>query len=64
MTNVEVLATWMQYQPEARVVDLAAAINDVRVPEETRAAYTRVQEEIARHVDLRGALSAGLSMLQ
>ncbi|SCG39905.1 CapA family protein [Micromonospora inositola] len=62
VSDVEVHATWMQYQPAARVVDLASAVNDVRAPEDRRAALARVQEQITRYVDMRGALAAGLQM--
>ncbi|WP_446217951.1 CapA family protein [Micromonospora sp. IBHARD004] len=62
VSGVEVHATWMQYQPAARVVDLASAVNDVRAPEERRADLARVQQQIIRYVDMRGALTAGLRM--
>jgi poly-gamma-glutamate capsule biosynthesis protein CapA/YwtB (metallophosphatase superfamily) len=60
VTRVEVLATWMQYQPAARVVDLATAIKDVGAPAERRADYARIQQQITQYVDMRGALAAGL----
>ncbi|WP_130337566.1 CapA family protein [Micromonospora kangleipakensis] len=62
VSSVEVHATWMQYQPAARVVDLASAGNDVRTPEERRTDLARVQQQITRYVDMRGALAAGLRM--
>jgi poly-gamma-glutamate capsule biosynthesis protein CapA/YwtB (metallophosphatase superfamily) len=60
VTRVEVLATWMQYHPAARVVDLATAIKDVRAPAERRTDYARIQQRITQYVDMRGALAAGL----
>jgi poly-gamma-glutamate synthesis protein (capsule biosynthesis protein) len=62
VTRVEVLPTWMQYQPAARVVDLVSAIKDVGAPEERRAEYARIQQQITQHVDMRGALAAGLQI--
>ncbi|MCW3842305.1 CapA family protein [Micromonospora yasonensis] len=62
VSGVEVHAMWMQYQPAARVVDLASAVNDVRAPEDRRADLARVQEQITQYVDMRGARSAGLRM--
>ncbi|MFU8873581.1 CapA family protein [Micromonospora sp. SL4-19] len=62
VSGVEVHATWMQYQPAARVVDLASAVADVGAPEERRADLARVQQQITQYVDMRGALSAGLRM--
>lgn len=62
VTRVEVLATWMEYYPAARVVDLAAATDDDQVPAARRADYTRIQQRITRYVDMRGALAAGLHM--
>jgi poly-gamma-glutamate synthesis protein (capsule biosynthesis protein) len=62
VSGVEVHATWMQYQPAARVVDLASAVHDAGAPEERRASLARVQQQITQYVDMRGALSAGLRM--
>ncbi|MGW0436431.1 CapA family protein [Micromonospora sp. NPDC003197] len=62
VTRVEVLATWMEYEPAARVVDLQAAVADDRIPAERRADYARIQERITRYVDQRGALGDGLRM--
>ncbi|GAB3138318.1 CapA family protein [Micromonospora sonneratiae] len=62
VTRLEVLATWMEYEPEARVIDLQSAIRDDRLPAERRADYARIQQRINRYVDLRGALADGLRM--
>jgi Bacterial capsule synthesis protein PGA_cap len=64
VTGVEVLATWMQYQPAARVVDLADAIKDERASEDRRADYARIQQRITQYVDMRGARAAGLRIRQ
>ena len=62
VTRVKVTPTWMQYQPAARVIDLARAVNDVREPAERRAGYARIQKQITQYVNLRGALAAGLQV--
>lgn len=64
VTHVEVVSTWMQYQPSARVIDLARAIKDVRTPAERRADYARIQQRITQYVNMRGALAAGLQIRQ
>jgi poly-gamma-glutamate synthesis protein (capsule biosynthesis protein) len=64
VTRVEVRATWMQYQPAARVIDLADASKDARVSAELRADYARTQQRITQYVNMRGALAAGLQMRQ
>jgi poly-gamma-glutamate capsule biosynthesis protein CapA/YwtB (metallophosphatase superfamily) len=64
VTHVEVASTWMQYQPAARVIDLAGAIKDVRTPAERRADYARIQQRITQYVNMRGALAAGLKIRQ
>ncbi|HEX5598345.1 MAG TPA: CapA family protein [Micromonosporaceae bacterium] len=63
VTSVEVLATWMEYRPAARVIDLAAAIADEELPAARRANYQRIKQRITRYVDMRGARAAGLRML-
>ncbi|HEX5541446.1 MAG TPA: CapA family protein [Micromonospora sp.] len=63
VTRVEVLATWMEYRPAARVIDLAAAIDDEELSAARRANYQRIRQRVARYVDMRGARSAGLRML-
>ena len=62
VSQVTVLATWMEYRPAARVVDLAAAVADPAVPAAGRARYARIEKRIARYVNLRGAVSAGLQL--
>lgn len=63
MTRVRVLATWMEYRPAARVVDLPSAVNDLRIPVHRRADYARIQRRITGHVAQRGALASGLQMV-
>jgi poly-gamma-glutamate synthesis protein (capsule biosynthesis protein) len=62
VTQIAVLATWMEYHPAARVVDLAAAAADPRVPAARRAEYARIEKRIVGYVDMRGAMADGLRM--
>lgn len=62
VTEVTVLPTWMEYRPLARVVDLTAAAANPTSPAWQRARYAAVVRRIAGHVDLRGAVAAGLRM--
>jgi hypothetical protein len=64
VTRVEVLTTWMQYHPAARVIDLAKASKDARVPVELRADYARIQQRITQYANMRGALDARLQVQQ
>lgn len=63
VTTVDVLATWMEYRPAARVVDLAAGIENTRLAEPRRADYARIRSRIIGYLDLRGARRAGLRVL-
>lgn len=62
VTGVQVHATFMQYHPAARLVDLASAIHDPQTPADRRADYTRILQQITQDVDMRGALAAGLQV--
>ncbi|MET7750616.1 CapA family protein [Micromonospora sp. NPDC005367] len=62
VTGVDVLPTWMEYRPLARVVDVTAAAADPGSPALLRARYTAVLRRIAGLVDQRGAIGAGLRM--
>ncbi|MEU5565204.1 CapA family protein [Micromonospora musae] len=62
VTEVTVLPTWMEYRPQARVVDVTAAAADPAAPALRRAHYAAVLRRIAGLVDQRGAVAAGLRM--
>ncbi|WP_341715840.1 hypothetical protein QQG74_17495 [Micromonospora sp. FIMYZ51] len=64
VTAVNVLPTWMQYHPAARVVDLSTATNDQSLPAEQRAQFADARKRITGIVHERGAATAGLSMLE
>ncbi|MEU0156794.1 CapA family protein [Micromonospora fulviviridis] len=63
VTSVSVLPTWMEYQPAARVVDLASAAHDPSVPADRRAHYAEIEKRINGYVGMRGAFEAGLHQL-
>lgn len=62
VTKVTVLATWMEYYPAARVVDLSAAVAQTTMPADRRARYARIHQRIAGYVNMRGAMANALTM--
>lgn len=62
VTKVEVVPTWMEYRPQARVVDLPAALASSGLDAGRRATYRRAYDRISRWVTSRGARSAGLTV--
>lgn len=63
VTEVEVVAAWMEYYPAARVVNLPAALADPDLDDSRRAAYRRVFDRITGYVNSRGADDDGLRMV-
>lgn len=63
VSAVEVVATWMEYYPAARVVNLPAALADPATDPQRRDRYQRILERISGYVDLRGAVADGLRMV-
>lgn len=71
VTTVEVVATWMEYQPEARVVNLPAALSgsapgppsEGSLSPEQQERYGRALERITGYVTQRGADAEGLRMV-
>ena len=63
VTDVEVVAAWMEYTPAARVVNLPEALADSEVSGGQRATYERALERITAAVMQRGAGDAGLRMV-
>ena len=63
VTDVEVVAAWMEYTPAARVVNLPRALADRQVRGEQRARYGRALARITAAVTQRGAGDAGLRMV-
>lgn len=61
VTRVEVVTTWMQYRPAARVIDLAGAIGDPRCQPNCGPTTRRSR---VTYVDMRGASAAGLRIRQ
>jgi poly-gamma-glutamate synthesis protein (capsule biosynthesis protein) len=63
VTKVEVLPTWMEYYPQARVVDLPGALAGSGVSGKRRDAYQRAYQRIVHWVSALGARTAGLVVL-
>jgi poly-gamma-glutamate synthesis protein (capsule biosynthesis protein) len=68
VTEVEVVAAWMEYRPAARVVNLAAVLAGVDpaggdLTSDQRDRYRRAFERISGYVGQRGAIDAGLRMV-
>lgn len=62
VTDVEVVAAFMEYRPAARVVNLPVALADRDLDPGRRDRYARALERITGYVDQRGATAAGLRM--
>ena len=62
VTDVAVVAAFMEYRPAARVVNLPVALADPDLDPQRRERYTRALERITGYVDQRGATAAGLRM--
>lgn len=62
VTDVEVVAAFMEYRPEARVVNLPVALAQEGLDLERRDRYARALERITGYVNQRGAADAGLTM--
>lgn len=63
VTDVAVRATFMEYRPAARVVDLAAALADRATNDGRRADYARIRDRISGFLDLLGARRDGLRIV-
>ncbi len=55
VSKVEIMPTWMEYQPSGRVVDLRAELARGGLPEDVRETYQRAYDRIARWMAERGA---------
>ena len=62
VTDVEVVATRMAYEPAYRVIDVARALASGDLSAERRAELARAYDQIAQIVDRRRATAAGLRM--
>ncbi len=63
VTDVEVVPAFMEYRPEARVVNLPVALAQPGLDAERRDRYARALERITGYVDQRGAADSGLTMV-
>lgn len=64
VTEVEVVATWMEYYPAARVVNLPVALSGRDLGAGRRGRYKVVFDRISGQVDRRGAVTDGLAMVK
>ena len=64
VTEVEAVAAFMEYYPDARVVNLPAALSDPDLDGERRARYERAFDRISGYLDQRGAVADGLTVVQ
>jgi poly-gamma-glutamate synthesis protein (capsule biosynthesis protein) len=64
VTEVAAVAAWMEYHPDARVVNLPAALSSPDLDGERRDRYERIFERITGYVDQRGAVADGLTVVQ
>ena len=63
VSDVEVLPTWMEYRPVARVVDLPAELSRPGLADRQRVVYQRAYDRIVRWVTSLGADEAGLKII-
>jgi len=59
ITRAEAIPTWMDISPKLRLIDLPAALADPATPDDRRATYQRVHDEIRTYLDAYGAIKAG-----
>lgn len=63
VTEASVVATWIDYHPAPRVVNLPAALADPQLSAGQRETYQRALARITGYVDQRGAFADGLTMV-
>jgi poly-gamma-glutamate synthesis protein (capsule biosynthesis protein) len=64
VSDAAVVATWIDYHPTPRVVNLPAALAEPGLSDERRATYERALERIVGQVNQRGAEAAGLRIVE
>jgi hypothetical protein len=64
VAEVEAVPTWMEYHPQARVVNLPEALSNPDLPGDQRDRYQAAFDRITEYVDQRGALADGLALAQ
>jgi poly-gamma-glutamate capsule biosynthesis protein CapA/YwtB (metallophosphatase superfamily) len=60
VSAVEAVPTWMEYYPQARVVNLPVTLSDPDLPADQRDRYQAAYDRITEYVGMRKALSDGL----
>lgn len=64
VTEATAVPTFMAYYPVARVVNLPAALADRGLPANERADFARIHRRITGYLDMRGARSVGLTVVE
>ena len=62
VSAVEAIPTWVDLNPDIRLIDLPEAIADPATPESKRVIYRAALQRIAGHLDSRGAVLAGMKI--
>ncbi|MEH0844769.1 CapA family protein [Micromonospora sp. CPCC 205711] len=62
VTTAEAIPTWVDLDPDIRLVDLPAALADPATPADRRAIYQAAEDRIRGHLRVRGAASSGLTV--
>ncbi|MDQ7908247.1 CapA family protein [Phytohabitans sp. ZYX-F-186] len=60
VTKIEAIPTWVDLQPDIRLVELSRALADPRLPESRRSTYRAALDRIRGYLFSRGAQRAGL----
>jgi Bacterial capsule synthesis protein PGA_cap len=60
VTKIEAIPTWVDLEPDIRLVELSRAIADPRTPESRRSTYRAAMDRIRGYLFSRGAQQAGL----
>lgn len=60
VTKIEAIPTWVELDPDIRVIELSRALADPQTPESRRGAYRAAIDRIRRYLFSRGAQQAGL----
>ncbi|MFI9641354.1 CapA family protein [Micromonospora sp. NPDC051925] len=63
VTLAEAIPTWMDLNPDIRLVDLPAALADPTTPANRRAVYQAAQDRVRGHLLARGGAADGLKIL-
>ena len=60
VTKIEAIPTWVDLDPDIRLIELSRALADPRVPDDQRRIYQAAMDRIRRHLQSRNAQQSGL----